>query len=256
MLKRTIGTLAVLTLAAACGDDGTGPGGDKTVSLSFTTQPGGAGALLSRASLLDDTLITNGDTLIITSAEIVLREIELKRQEGSVCESVGETDDDDCEEFSTGALLVSLPLNGQVNTSITIAPDTGVYDEIDFEVHKPESGGDDDAFLAAHPDFDGVSIRVRGTFNGVAFTYESDLDVEQEQELANPIVVSDTTTSTNVTMLVDLNTWFRTGGGALIDPATANKGGANEGVVKENIKDSFKAFEDRDRDGDDSDEDD
>jgi len=35
----------------------------------------------------------------------------------------------------------------------------------------------------------------------------------------------------------------------LIDPATANKGGANENLVKENIKRSMKAFEDKDRDG-------
>jgi hypothetical protein len=40
----------------------------------------------------------------------------------------------------------------------------------------------------------------------------------------------------------------------LVDPNTANKGGQNESVVKENIKTSFKAFEDEDRDGDDSDE--
>lgn len=251
--KRIITMAAVAALAAAC-SDGTGPSGNRTVSLSFATGLGG-GAQFSRAGMLDDTLITDGDTLIITSAEIVLREIELKRADDDGCESLGMDDDDGCEEFSTGAMLVSLPLNGQVTTPITIAPDTGVYDEIDFEVHKPESDGDDDAFLVDHPDFDGVSIRVRGTFNGVAFTYESDLDVEQENELTDPIVVSDTTTATNVTMNVNLDAWFRTAGGSLINPSTANKGGQNEGVVKENIKVSFRSFEDRDRDGDDSDED-
>ena len=35
----------------------------------------------------------------------------------------------------------------------------------------------------------------------------------------------------------------------LVDPATANKGGANEGIVKENIKQSVEAFEDDDSDG-------
>ena len=37
--------------------------------------------------------------------------------------------------------------------------------------------------------------------------------------------------------------------GALRDPASANKGQANEGLVKENVKASLEAFEDEDRDG-------
>jgi hypothetical protein len=249
--KRMFPMIAVAALAAACGD-GTGPGSDGTVSLSFTTQPGGPGAQLSSVGVLDDTITAGSDVIVITSAQIVLGQIELKRANDDGCEALGMDDDDGCEEFSSGALLVDLPLSSQVATEITIAPDTGVYDEIDFEVHKPESDGDDDAFLAQHPDFDGVSIRVQGTFNGEPFTYESDLDVEQENELAPPLVISDATAGTNVTMHVDLDGWFRSGAG-LVDPRTANKGGANEGVVKENIKQSFKAFEDEDRDGDDSD---
>jgi hypothetical protein len=250
--NRMMTTAALAALAVAC-SDGTGPNGNRTVSLSFTTGFGG-GAQFSRTGMLDDTLVTNGDTLIITSAQIVLRNIELKRVDDDGCESLGMDDDDGCEEFSTGPMIVTLPLNGGVATAITIAPDTGSYDEVEFEVHKPESGGDDDAILNANPDFDGVSIRVRGSFNGVAFTFESDLDVEQENKLPKPIVVSETTTSTNVTMSVNLDAWFRTAGGSLIDPGTANKGGQNESVVKENIKVSFRAFEDHDRDGDDSDE--
>ncbi len=117
------------------------------------------------------------------------------------------------------------------------------------------SGGDptDAAFLQAHPTFDGLSIRAQGTFNGQAFTFETDLDVEQELSLAVPMAV-DETTATNVTVRVDVSTWFRSAGGALIDPATANPGGQNESEVKDNIKDSFKAFEDEDRDGDELDE--
>jgi len=242
---------AVLVAAAAC-SDGTGPGADGTVSLSFTTGIGG-GPLLSRAGMLDDTITSNGDTIVITSAQIVLGEIELKREDDDGCESLGMDDDDGCEEFSTGMMLLDLPLNGQVATEITIAPDSGTYDEIEFEIEKPESGGDDEAFLAQHPDFDGVSIRVQGTFNGQPFTFESDLDVEQENELVTPLVITDTSTGTNVTLNVGLAGWFVVNG-ALVNPATGNKGGVNESVVKENIKTSFKAFEDEDRDGDDSDE--
>jgi hypothetical protein len=38
-----------------------------------------------------------------------------------------------------------------------------------------------------------------------------------------------------------------------VDPASANDGGPNENLVRDNIIDSFRAFEDRDEDGDDED---
>jgi len=249
---RLLGAAVLAAGAVACSSS-TGPGADGTVSLSFTTRPATSGAQFSSTGVMDDTIISGGDVIVITRAQIVLREIELKRQDDDGCESLGMNDDDGCEEFSTGAMLVDLPLNGQVATAITIAPDTGVYDEVDFEVHKPESGGDDGTFLAQHPDFDGVSIRVQGTFNGEPFTFESDLDVEQENELSPPLVVTDTTTATNVTLSIDIGTWFRNGT-SLVDPRTANTGGQNESLVKENIKTSFRGFEDHDRDGDDGDE--
>jgi len=245
-------SVTALAALAAC-SNGTGPGADGTVSLSFTTNPATAGAQFSSTGMLDDTIVSGSDVIVITRAQIVLKNIELKLENDDGCEALGMNDDDGCEEFSTGAMLLDLPLNGQVATEITIAPAPGTYDEVDFEVHKPESGGDDGALLSQYPDFDGVSIRVQGTFNGDPFMYESDLDVEQENQLADPLVVTDTTTATNVTMSVNLDAWFRNGT-ALVDPRTANKGGQNESLVKENIKKSFRAYEDQDRDGDDSDE--
>jgi hypothetical protein len=52
---------------------------------------------------------------------------------------------------------------------------------------------------------------------------------------------------------VDLTNWFKTSSGALIDPATANAGGANAELVSANIARSFVAFRDDDRDGRDDD---
>jgi hypothetical protein len=90
-------------------------------------------------------------------------------------------------------------------------------------------------------------------FNGASFTYESDLEVEQELELVPSLLVSDDV-STNVTIFVDIDTWFRSAGGALLDPETGNQGGTNESQIEENIKQSLKAFEDEDGDGNDSDD--
>jgi len=45
-------------------------------------------------------------------------------------------------------------------------------------------------------------------------------------------------------------TWFLNGAKtALVSPASANKGQPNESIVANNIQNSFKAFEDDDRDG-------
>lgn len=126
----------------------------------------------------------------------------------------------------------------------------GTYNEFEFKIHKPEDDDSNAAFLAAHPDFDGVSIRVTGTWNGTAFTYTSDLDAEQETALVPPLVVTETGTA-DFTLFIDIGTWFRFGDGSLIDPSSANKGGANEGTVKSNIENSFQSFEDEDHDGSD-----
>jgi len=258
MLKRLMTVAAATSVLAACGDNGLGPG-ERTVSLSFTTRAPGTlnpsrQPWFSRVAA-GDTIVAGQDTLIIDRVQIVLREIELERINDDACDddSTG-VDDDACEEFEIGPMLVDLPLDGSVETVITVAVDTGTYDEIEFEIHKPDDDTPEDlAFLADHPDFDGVSIRVIGSFNGTAFVFQTDLNEDQEIELATPLVITELATSTNLTMSIDLDTWFRSGTGALINPRTANKGGANENVVKDNIKDSIEAFEDDDRDGDDDD---
>jgi len=225
------------------------------VAVSFATQSPTAGTpapAFSRAPALDDTLVVGTDTLIFTSVEVVLREIELKKAETADCDV--EPEPAGCEEIEVGPVLVDLPLVPGADSTFAIEAPAGTYTRIDFEVHKV-SGDDpaDAAFVQAHPEFDDLSIRVQGTFNGSAFTFETDLDVEQELDLV-PALVVDETTTTNVTVRVDVSTWFRSVTGALIDPATANTGGSNESEVKDNIKDSFKAFEDEDRDGDELDE--
>ena len=83
--------------------------------------------------------------------------------------------------------------------------------------------------------------------------FTSDLDAEQEIELQPPLTVS-AGTGTNVTLRVDVATWFLNAGGkALVDPASANKGQPNEGVVKDRIEASIDAFRDEDHDGHDDD---
>jgi hypothetical protein len=244
-------------MLAACSDStGLTGNGASRVSLSITTRVSGtAAAAAPTLAAMQDTIGDGQNELIITRAEIVLREIELERISDDACDSLA-VDDDGCEKFETGPILVDLPLNGNVEQVLTVEPDTGTYDEIEFDLHKVSNDDPEDAaFRTAYPDMVGKTIRVQGSYNGQPFTYENDIDEEQEYDLVPPLVVDEMTTSVNVTVLVDLDSWFRDLAGNVVNPQSANKGGANESLVNENIRRSFEAFEDDDRDGDDDEDD-
>ena len=262
-------------LLSACGDDsstsgGNGPGTTPVVSFNLAVRPAATGAA-RLASLAEPYTITdaNGNTLTFERVEMVLREIELKRADRDVVcgEDDSNSDDDgnddssddssadDCEELEFGPMLADLPLGGGAAQVFTVEVAAGTYDKLEFEIHTPEDDGDADdaAFLAAHPDFRRISIRVTGTYNGTPFTYTTDLGEEQERALVPPLSLS-TAAATDLTLFVDVGTWFRTAAGTLLDPASANEGGANESLVENNIENSIDAFEDDDRDGDDDDD--
>ena len=252
-----------VALAGACSDS-TAPSA-RQVSLSFSgARPAGvapsAGLAASAggSSLLmapgDSLVLTDGtNTLIITKVQVLLREIELKRANGVDCDSTSNADA--CEEFEIGARLVTVPLLQAAQTAIAVDIDSGTYSEIEFDIHKLGGDAVDNAFAAANPTWPAnTSIRVTGFYNGAPFTFITDLDAEQEIQFVPPLVVGGATSAANVTMRFDLSLWFRNGTtGPLISPATANQGGANKSLVDNNIKNSIKAFEDDDRDGDERD---
>ena len=257
-------TAAALLLFVGAGCEGgpTGPGGGPgTVSLSLTTAGGGGGAAASLAPAFSvEQTDGQGNELVLDSVQVVVREIELDREDDDDCETGEEADDDDCEEFIRPGLKDGDTLMFAHGFNIhyeRIQPPAGVYDELEFEIHKPDDDDDDGrAFLEDHPEFEDVSIRVKGTYNGEAFTFVQDLNEEQEIDLSPPLEVGADSGPVNITLRLDVSTWFVAGDGSLVDPATANEGGVNEDLVEENIEDSIEAFEDDDRDGDDDDEDD
>ncbi|MFQ5747027.1 MAG: hypothetical protein ACE5HF_07380 [Gemmatimonadota bacterium] len=249
--------------AAACSESPTGvAGGPGAVSLSLAVHASsGAFASVRGATFdltLDDAAAGGTNDLTLTRVALVLREIELKRAGDGPCASAPEVDDE-CEEFEAGPVLFELPLDGSVMSDVALGDVAeGAYDRVEFEIHRPEDDGDDDSrFLGSLPeDFTGVSIRAEGSFNGTGFTYETGLNAEQEHVIDPPLVVGPGATGpANVTLFVDVDSWFRMADGTLVDPATANEGGANERLVEENIKASIDAFRDDDHDAiDDHDE--
>lgn len=261
-MKRLVGSVAALAVVtlAACSDNTAG-----RLSLALTSRPANSPAASSAVQSFgipsvstagDSSVIVMGnDSIVVRSIELVLREIELKRVEVVDCDAV--PNNDDCGEFEVGPVLVSVPLGAvATETVVGIVAPAGLYNRLKFEIHKPESSNDA-AFIAAHPDFNGVSIRVTGTYSQAGtrsdFVYTSDLGAEQEVFIDPPLTVSDGV-ATNVTLRVDIGSWFLTAGGtALVNPATANKGQPNESVVKDRIQASLDAFHDDDHDGHDDD---
>ncbi|HEU5171764.1 MAG TPA: hypothetical protein VFU46_14545 [Gemmatimonadales bacterium] len=247
-MRTTGGLLLTLggLLTAAC--DANGPGSQGRVEMNLATRAAAVAspsvASLAVTSPSPGTFSDGSNTLVITRAQVVLREIELERAgEDGVCDGLN---DDACEELSLGPILADLPLTAGAEQTIVVDVPAGAYDQVEFEIHKP-TDDDDPAFVAANPAFNDRSIRVEGTYNGNPFVFTSDLNIEQEIELATPLTIAESG-AVDLTLFVDVSQWFQTGG-SLLDPATADLGQPNEGLVKENIKNSIEAFEDGDEDG-------
>jgi hypothetical protein len=264
-MKRSVRTgmmiAALAPLLGACdgnNDTLSGPStaapGSVSLSVSVPQATGLSAGMTSGAALFDIVQNDGSAELVITRAALVLREIELERQFDDDCDDHVSGSDDDCEEFSAGPMILELPVDGSVDHVLSIdGVPADVYDEVEFEIHKPEDDtAEDITFIQANPDFDRVSIRVEGTWNGEAFVYLTDLNEEQEYDLVPPLQV-DGTTPVNVTLSIDVRTWFVAPDGTLVDPRSANDGGPNKSLVEDNIERSIDVFEDHDRDGDDDD---
>jgi hypothetical protein len=254
--------LAVLagTVGLIACSDSSGPGpGSARLGLMVSTTGTGATA----AGFAPESVTVGQHRLVLTKVELVMREIELKRVAGSsncsqenaddapAAQGDGGSkrrDDDDCLEVEIGPLVVDLPLGGGVKRIVSATVDTGTYREVEFKIHRLGSRSDDQAFLTAHPGLAGLSIRAAGTYDGKPFQFTTGVSAKQETDLSPPLVVA-AQGATDLTLQVEVASWFVVGGVGLVDPATAVDGGLNENVVRQNIRRSFKVFEDHDHDG-------
>ena len=259
---RTAGAAGLLALAA-CSD--TGPAGTSQVEFAVSTRAAAA-APSTQFSASETYTDLSGDTLDIDSVFVVVRKLKLEGSAanmacigdegeiGDMMSMVSDTGDsheaeDECGELKLGPFLVELPVGaGGAERQFVVTVDTGTYSEVKFQIHKPEGAGDAD-FLVAHPEYDGVSIRVVGRWNGTPFVFVTGVTDVQEVEFDPPLVVGEA--SVSFTLFVDLAGWFRAEDGSLVDPATALGDGVNTTLVHQNIIRSFHAFEDEDRDGQD-----
>jgi hypothetical protein len=224
----------------AC-DDSSGPT-QGAVSLSVTVPSSGGTAAVTAPALFDLVYTDAVSTLTVTKVEMVMREIELERVDDDSCDD-GFDGADECEEFETGPRVFELPVDGSTDAVLTISDvPAGLYDELEIEIHKVSGDPEDEAILTARPDLADVSIRVEGDFDGTAFVFTTGVEEEFEFELVPPLDPS--AGPVNVTLSIDVESWFRSGAD-LLDPADE----LNRSQIENNIQQSFEAFEDDDGDG-------
>jgi hypothetical protein len=247
----------VAALAVGCSGQATTPHGMGRVVFQLATTEAGS----ANGPAAADVVISKGtNVVVINQVQLVARKIRFRQETGSCAEDLDQDDapaasesdeshdldDADCPTLKLGPLLLDPPLTDGAETSFAAEVPVGTYTGIKLQIHRPR-GSRDQAFLAAHPEFDGVSIRVKGTFNGAPFTFDTGIEEEEEIHLASPVVVTDAGT-TAFTLFLDVRGWFLDqSGAALVDPTAPSSG--IRSLIEHNIRSSFRAFEDADHDG-------
>lgn len=200
---------------------------------STTNSPAGDNVTVSLA--MDKGLNKiSSDPIVLDTVKILLKDIKFRQATG------------DSLNVKVGPMVVFLNLNGiptEFAAGIVMA---GNYDKIKFRLHKPEAGDvlTDTEFIAGPGGELRYSVIVKGTYNGVPFIYKSTKTATQEVNLKNYVNLT-AEVKTNVTLSVDVNSWFYKDG-VVLDPNNI----ANQNDIDNNIKDSFKkAFRDANKDG-------
>lgn len=178
----------------------------------------------------------------------MLSRVELTQTTGAPCDEDASSTAG-CSGLEKHFILIDLPADTAVHTALTTNIPPGTYSSLEGRLRVPRSSDDTAAktFLAAHPEFSAANVRVEGAFRGQPFVYLGAVDTRFELIFAPPIIVD--ASGANVTVHVDVTTWFRVGAGGLVDPVSANVGGNNASLVANNVRRSLRAVRDDERDG-------
>lgn len=202
-----------------------------------TSSPAGApnNVTFSIATAPSSSTSPSRSELEISSAKILLKNIKLHQYPS-----------DDGRDIVAGPLAVVLALDGSLNTIGLAQVPPGLYDRVKFRLHKPE-----DTEPIPDPEFrEGSSGQlrystiVRGAYNGQPFVYKSQQEALQEVQFASPLTITHDEV-VNVTLTVDVASWF-TVGGVTLDPTNPNNAQAIDGAIKASFA---RVFKDSDRNG-------
>lgn len=241
----SIQRLAFATIAlasvTACSGDATAPASGRSLSVSFIA--GSSAAAPTRgvfSPAMDVSLAVSGHVLSVSSVQLVLSKLELRQASTSCPDAEDRGDHDGCRELSVDPMVIDLPL-ATPTSAVNVPVPSGSYSALEAKIAASN------ALDATHPGLAGSSIRVEGAYDGTPFTYTSPIRSRLEFTFDPPLTVE--SSGINLTVNVDVASWFRDARGGIIDPATAKAGQPNASTVAKNITRSFHAFRDDDHDG-------
>lgn len=226
-MKRINAFFRLLILLCAVTTTGAFLTGCKEDAVTSSTADNTEVSMMSSSGITDNT----ANTLTLDSVKILLKDIKLNVAAAS----------NDSVNFKTGPFVLKLNMNSSVNLISTAYIPEGTYDKVMFEVHKLQDGEIVDTAFS----FGGgrYSVVVYGKFNLVPFIYRSAKSAKQKITFSPGVGISSTTKS-NITLKVQPYTWFWNGSDYM-DPSIIS----NENDIDNNIKASFKAFKDNDKNG-------
>ena len=216
--------IPILAVVAACGGS----------NLTFSVRGGGSPAAATSAP---STALTLPSGLVLTRVRVVLREVELEKQDGK------DNDDSDDEKIEASARVVDLKGaaldGGSLQTVVNANVTPGTYREIKLKIHKPSSEESSDAAVKEMAALN-ASVAVEGKIDGADFSFVS--SVEAQEKFEGNIVLKD---GSNLTLDINPSGWFGPSVAARLDPRVSG----NRSQIESNIKASFRAFKDDDHDG-------
>lgn len=171
----------------------------------------------------------------ISEAKVLLKKVQFKQANSN-----------DMGDVKAGPIVVKLNTSGTVTVFGAGNIPAGQYDRIKFVIHKVEDNETppDPEFKEGTSGNQRYSVIVKGSYNGNSFVYKSRKSVSHEIQFSSPVTFS-ADTRANLTMTVNIQSWFLSNG-SILDPGNSSNGDE----IDDNIKASFRdIFLDNDKNG-------
>jgi hypothetical protein len=176
----------------------------------------------------------NDGTLELTEVKILLSNIELEMEDGIEDDDEGD-DGDESFTVQVDPIVINMNLDGTATNFVLANVPPGLYEEVEFKIHKVEASETppDPEFKEGDEDSLRYSVIAKGNYNATPFVYKSKKSAQQELEFETPLEILENSLA-NLTILVDPHNWFYKDN-VLLDPSNP----ANENDIDNNIRESF-----------------